>query len=787
MQDSEEPPGAGVRAAVPAAEAGPYCRAASGEPEQPQRPEQQAQQPQQQPEQPQQPEQQAQQQPEQQPKQQPEQQPQQQPEQQPQQPQAQPAPTYLVRLYVGCVPKSFTEADLKPLFEQWGEVRDIIIMRVKATGQPRGSAFVSYATQEEAEAAIRHLDRRIRLPGADGDLEVRFAHSHQYVVAGPGPEDNRQLFFSKAPPTARESDIRALFARFGGVEEATLFRERRGRSKGCGFVKMATREAAVEAMQALHGLRMGGPVPAPLAVCWADPDLQVKKRHVGGQSSDAEPTSLFVSGLPGAATEEQVAALFSHYGRVCEVLLQNALEGPSGGAGCALVTMGSPSEAGAAAQALHGTAGWPGGGGTLVVQCLDQGQLASAPGQASAGPRASAGGSPLAAALGALAIGDAAALCSPDDLRRAAAAEAVPPGCAPDAYKLFVGNVPRSFGEEDLRPIFEAIGPVVQLSIPRDRMTQEGKGCAFVWYRSRADADLATAALNGRRAPRGAGGGPPARPLIVQSAHVHPGAPRGAGAAAPRFDSAPPAMAAASPRLVAVAQQHGFQNAPALMLGAAASGGLYAAPVAPHSHSFAPAASVGFAFVQQPQQAQPQPSLLLRRPQQQQSAVLLQPFGPQGASAGLGPGVSAGAVAPPWLPPAAALQPLQQPVYILSSVPDAAAAAGTVLPGGAGAPGPSRGELLPGGAAAGGSPAAAAAGGAAGDGRRPAVTYNLALSAEQVDVVLDHIYNIQSATSAALSCQAVSPGLFCLTLSGEAAQAEAAWQLIAAILQGAPP
>lgn len=83
-------------------------------------------------------------------------------------------------------------------------------------------------------------------------LQVRFARSHQYVQAGSGPEDNRQLFFARAPATALEPDIMALFSRFGAVEEINVFRERRSnQSKGCGFVTMASRAEAVAAMDAL--------------------------------------------------------------------------------------------------------------------------------------------------------------------------------------------------------------------------------------------------------------------------------------------------------------------------------------------------------------------------------------------------------------------------------------------------------------------------------------------------------------------------------------------------------
>jgi RNA recognition motif-containing protein len=56
---------------------------------------------------------------------------------------------------------------------QFGVVRDLIILNDKATRQPRGAAFVSYATRAEASAAIAGLDRQVQLPGAENMLEVR--------------------------------------------------------------------------------------------------------------------------------------------------------------------------------------------------------------------------------------------------------------------------------------------------------------------------------------------------------------------------------------------------------------------------------------------------------------------------------------------------------------------------------------------------------------------------------------------------------------------------------------
>lgn len=45
------------------------------------------------------------------------------------------------------------------------------------TNQPRGCAFVSYATKTEAELAIQKLDRQLHLPGALCPIEVSAASS----------------------------------------------------------------------------------------------------------------------------------------------------------------------------------------------------------------------------------------------------------------------------------------------------------------------------------------------------------------------------------------------------------------------------------------------------------------------------------------------------------------------------------------------------------------------------------------------------------------------------------
>jgi hypothetical protein len=99
------------------------------------------------------------------------------------------------------------------------------------------------------------------------------------------------------------------------------------------------------------------------------------------------------------------------------------------------------------------------------------------------------------------------------------AVECRPAGCAPDAYKLFIGNVPKSISEQQLRPLFEGLGAVMELVVVRDKASHESKGSAFVWYATKAQADGAVAALHLRHViPDPAG--ETERPLVVRRANT---------------------------------------------------------------------------------------------------------------------------------------------------------------------------------------------------------------------------------------------------------------------------
>ena len=64
------------------------------------------------------------------------------------------------------------------------------------------------------------------------------------------------------------------------------------------------------------------------------------------------------------------------------------------------------------------------------------------------------------------------------------------------AKRVFVGNLPFSTTENDLRELFSKHGEVVSAEIVKDRFTERSRGFAFVEMATDEAADAAVAALN---------------------------------------------------------------------------------------------------------------------------------------------------------------------------------------------------------------------------------------------------------------------------------------------------
>src|SRR3954463_6045355 len=65
-----------------------------------------------------------------------------------------------VRLFIGNLPYSATEAELRQHLSSVGEPSSVVLPVDRDTGRPRGFAFVDYADRAVAEAAIKKFDQQ---------------------------------------------------------------------------------------------------------------------------------------------------------------------------------------------------------------------------------------------------------------------------------------------------------------------------------------------------------------------------------------------------------------------------------------------------------------------------------------------------------------------------------------------------------------------------------------------------------------------------------------------------
>ncbi len=63
---------------------------------------------------------------------------------------------------------------------------------------------------------------------------------------------------------------------------------------------------------------------------------------------------------------------------------------------------------------------------------------------------------------------------------------------------IYVGNLPNSVNEGDLREVFQAFGEVSTAAVIKDKFSGESRGFGFVEMPKKEEADKAISMLNGR-------------------------------------------------------------------------------------------------------------------------------------------------------------------------------------------------------------------------------------------------------------------------------------------------
>lgn len=134
-------------------------------------------------------------------------------------------------MFVGQIPKEWTEKQCYELFAEYGEIHSLNLLRERNSNLSKGCLFITYYTRKSALVAQNALHNIRKLPGMSCPIQMKPADAEN--------RNERKLFVGQwNKQNCNEAAVRAMFCNFGHIEECTVLRDANGLSKGK-FIKHA--------------------------------------------------------------------------------------------------------------------------------------------------------------------------------------------------------------------------------------------------------------------------------------------------------------------------------------------------------------------------------------------------------------------------------------------------------------------------------------------------------------------------------------------------------------------
>ncbi|XP_041697332.1 CUGBP Elav-like family member 1 isoform X7 [Coregonus clupeaformis] len=185
-----------------------------------------------------------------------------------------------IKMFVGQIPRSWAEEQLRELFEPYGAVYEINVLRDRSQNPPqsKGCCFITYYTRKSALEAQNALHNMKILPGMHHPIQMKPADSEKNNAV-----EDRKLFIGMISKKCNENDIRLMFSPYGQIEECRILRGPDGLSRGCAFITFTARQMAQSTIKSMHQSQTMEGCSSPIVVKFADTQKDKEQKRIAQQ------------------------------------------------------------------------------------------------------------------------------------------------------------------------------------------------------------------------------------------------------------------------------------------------------------------------------------------------------------------------------------------------------------------------------------------------------------------------------------------------------------------------